>query len=91
MNIAAMLAKAALTFPDRPAISWGKEQWADYKALHRSAGIIGQALREDYGLEPGDRVAIAMPNRPEFLEAQFGIWYAGLVAVLVNSKLHVFV
>jgi len=88
MNIAAMLAKAALTFPDRPAISWGKEQWADYKALHRSAGIIGQALREDYGLEPGDRVAIAMPNRPEFLEAQFGIWYAGLVAVLVNSKLH---
>ena len=88
MNIAALLAKAALTFPHKPAISWGKEQWSDYADLHRSAGLIGQALREDYGLEPGDRVAIAMPNRPEFLQAQFGIWYAGLVAVLVNSKLH---
>jgi len=88
MNIAALLAKAAFTFPDRPAISWGKEQWSDYATLHRRAGEIGQALREDYGLEPGERVAIAMPNRPEFLEAQFGIWYAGLVAVLVNSKLH---
>ncbi len=88
MNIAALLAKAALTFPARPAISWGTQLWSDYGALHRAAGSIGRALREDYGLAPGDRVAIAMPNRPEFLEAQFGIWYAGMVAVLVNSKLH---
>ena len=35
-----------------------------------------------------DRVAIAMTNRPEFLEALFAIWHAGLVAVPMNAKLH---
>ena len=29
-----------------------------------------------------------MANRPDYLEALFGIWYAGLVAVPVNAKLH---
>src|ERR1700720_133661 len=38
--------------------------------------------------KPDDRVAIAMTNRPEFLEALFAIWHAGLVAVPMNAKLH---
>jgi acyl-CoA synthetase (AMP-forming)/AMP-acid ligase II len=29
-----------------------------------------------------------MGNRPEYLEAQFAIWHAGLVAVPVNARLH---
>ena len=29
-----------------------------------------------------------MTNRPEFLEALFAIWHAGLVAVPMNAKLH---
>ena len=33
-------------------------------------------------------MAIAMTNRPEFLEALFAIWHAGLVAVPMNAKLH---
>jgi long-chain acyl-CoA synthetase len=88
MNLAALLAKSALTFPDRPAVSWGDELWCDYAALHRTAGAIGRALRQDYGLEAGDRVVIAMSNRPEYFEVLFGIWYAGLVVVPANSKLH---
>ncbi len=37
---------------------------------------------------PQARVAIAMTNRPEFVEALFAIWHAGLVAVPMNAKLH---
>jgi acyl-CoA synthetase (AMP-forming)/AMP-acid ligase II len=33
-------------------------------------------------------VAIVMRNRPEYLEALFAIWHAGLVAVPVNARLH---
>ena len=88
MNIAALLAKAALSYPDRPAITWGTETWSDYAGFHRAAGSIGGALKWNYGLEAGDRVAITMSNRPEFLETLFGIWYAGLVAVPINTKLH---
>ena len=29
-----------------------------------------------------------MTNRPEFLEALFAVWHAGLVAVPMNAKLH---
>jgi acyl-CoA synthetase (AMP-forming)/AMP-acid ligase II len=29
-----------------------------------------------------------MRNRPEYLEARYGIWHAGLVAVPVNARLH---
>src|SRR4029077_12888133 len=37
---------------------------------------------------PGDRVAIVMRNRPEYLEALYAIWHAGLVAVPVHARLH---
>ena len=88
MNIGALLAKAAQTHPARPALVRGVEVTADYAAFHARAGAIGGGLRASFGLMPGARVGIAMKNRPEYLEALFGIWYAGLVAVPINAKLH---
>ena len=87
MNIAALLAKTARTLPERPAVSFGAEVTASYGDLHARAGAIAGALRT-HGLGPGERVAVVMANRPDYLEALFGIWYAGLVAVPVNAKLH---
>jgi acyl-CoA synthetase (AMP-forming)/AMP-acid ligase II len=29
-----------------------------------------------------------MENCPEYLEALYGIWFAGLIAVPINAKLH---
>jgi long-chain acyl-CoA synthetase len=40
------------------------------------------------GLRPGDRVAIISRNDPAYIEALFAIWWAGLLAVPVNAKLH---
>ena len=88
MNIAALLAKTARSLPERPAVSLGDAVTANYGTLHERAGAIAGALKAARGLEPGDRVAIVMTNRPDYLEALFGIWYAGLVAVPVNAKLH---
>ena len=59
--------------------------WGAFAA--RTAGVAA-GLRDDFGLAPGDRVAIVMRNRPEYLEALFAIWHAGLVAVPVNARLH---
>ncbi|MBB3665595.1 acyl-CoA synthetase (AMP-forming)/AMP-acid ligase II [Prauserella sediminis] len=36
------------------------------------------------GVGPGDVVAVQMPNRPELLEAYFGIWLAGATLVPVT-------
>ena len=35
----------------------GPKTWSDYAGFHRAAGSIGGALKRDYGLEAGDRVA----------------------------------
>ena len=88
MNIAALLTKTARTLPERPAVSLGDRVAVRYGTLHARAGAIAGALRRTHGLAPGERVAIVMANRPDYLEALFGIWYAGLVAVPVNAKLH---
>ena len=88
MNIAALLAKTARSLPERPAVSLGDEVTTNYGTLHGRAGAIAGALQQIHGLEPGERVAIVMANRTDYLEALFGIWYAGLVAVPVNAKLH---
>ncbi len=45
-------------------------------------------MREQFGLKPGDRVAIAAKNSRHYLELLYGIWHAGCAAVPANAKLH---
>ena len=88
MNIASLLENAARSFGDRPALCLGDAVHADYAGFRVRAAALGGALREALGLAPGDRVAIAMANRPAFYEAMWGAWYGGFCAVPMNAKLH---
>ena len=88
MNLAVWVERHGRLRPDAPALAEGERvhaSWAEFAA--RAAGAAS-GLRESFGLSPGDRVAIVMRNRPEYLEAQFAVWHAGLVAVPVNARLH---
>ncbi|SNT32603.1 Acyl-CoA synthetase (AMP-forming)/AMP-acid ligase II [Tardiphaga sp. OK246] len=88
MNIANLLSAAARSFADRPAISFGTELHANYgQFLHRVASLA-TTYRDKFGLQPGDRVALAMKNSPAYIEALYAIWHAGLCAVPINVKLH---
>lgn len=49
------------------------------------AAYLAQKLKEDYGLKPGDRVAIAMRNYPEFVLSFMAITAMGCVAVPLNA------
>jgi long-chain acyl-CoA synthetase len=88
VNIAYLLQKSASAAPDRPALAQGKVPLATYATFASRVVALARGLRQDYGLAAGDRVAIAMANTPEYLEAMFAIWHAGLVAVPINAKLH---
>lgn len=88
MNVAQLLARAAQVFPDNPALFRGAELVCDYRELARRAAAMARQLREIYGLQAGDRVALFMSNCPAYLETLYAIWYAGLVAVPINCKLH---
>ena len=88
MNPAVWVERHGRARPDDVAIANGEQvhaTWATFAA--RVAGVAA-GLRSDFGLASGSRVAIVMRNRPEYLEALFAIWHAGLVAVPVNARLH---
>ncbi|HLA19998.1 MAG TPA: AMP-binding protein, partial [Pseudolabrys sp.] len=53
----------------------------------RAARLAG-ALREQFGLKPGERVAIVAKNSHHYVELLYGIWHAGCAAVPANAKLH---
>ena len=88
MNPAIWVERHGRLRPDDPALADGERvhaTWAAFAA--RTAGAAG-GLRDVFGLSPGQRVAIVMRNRPEYIEAMFAIWHAGLVVVPVNARLH---
>jgi len=88
MNPAEWLVRAAKRTPNAPALLKGERLVADYATFAARAAAIGGALRDQYGVQPGDRVALFMKNRTEYLEVLYGIWFAGAVVVPINAKLH---
>ena len=87
MNLAHLLQRQALQAPERPALFEGAQLRATHGQWAQRAACLGAALRAR-GLQPGDRVLLFMRNHPRYLEFMFGCWWAGLVVVPVNNKLH---
>jgi long-chain acyl-CoA synthetase len=88
MNLAHLLVRSARVFPNAPALFRGPKLIADYRDLAGRSACIAGGLKDGARLKPGDRVALFMENSPEYLEVLYGIWFAGLIAVPINAKLH---
>src|ERR1700722_7127050 len=87
MNLALWLQRAGLSHGDRPALGYGTKVLRNYNETASRAARLAGALRQKFGLQPGERIAIAAKNSPEYVELMFGIWHAGLAAVPANAKL----
>ncbi len=85
MTIAALLEERAAERPGQAYLLWRDHQ-VTYGQLRDVADAVGRKLLS-LGLAPGDRVAIHLPNCPEFVHVFFGALRAGLVAVPLNSQL----
>ncbi|MQY28784.1 class I adenylate-forming enzyme family protein [Nocardia aurantia] len=57
-----------------------------YHEILDRAGRLAAALRDRYGIGPGDRVGIMMANRAEYPVTLFAVARLGAVAVLYNSR-----
>jgi acyl-CoA synthetase (AMP-forming)/AMP-acid ligase II len=88
VNLATWVERNGRRWPDRPALAVGDDVHADWATFAATTAAIASGLRDRFALQSGDRVAIVMRNRPEYLEALFAVWHAGLVAVPVNARLH---
>ena len=88
MNTALWLLRSGLSHPAMPAVASGPRVVMTYGELADRAARIAGSLRDKFKLQPGDRVAIAAKNSPDYLALLYGIWHAGCAAVPANAKLH---
>jgi long-chain acyl-CoA synthetase len=87
MSLVDLLIRQALLQSERTAVFSGTTPYASYgQWAARSAGLA-QRMRQA-GLAPGDSVLLFMRNHPRYLEVLWAAWWAGLVVVPVNAKLH---
>jgi long-chain acyl-CoA synthetase len=85
VNISDILAKACQDYGDKPAFSCGADTLG-FNALAARADAFARYLRGSAGLEPGDRLAIQLPNLLQYTIAIFGALKAGLVIVNANPQ-----
>lgn len=76
------LRQNAASSPRHPALLF-KGATIDYAELEKSSDRCAAGLIA-LGIDKGDRVAIALPNCPQFIIAELGIWKAGAIACPVN-------
>ncbi|MCW5550691.1 MAG: long-chain fatty acid--CoA ligase [Verrucomicrobiae bacterium] len=86
MNLALAFDTSARNRPDKPAMFWGETEFS-YATLRQQSLMVAQQLAVQFGVQPGDRVALWLKNRPEFIPALFGVLNTGAVVVPINNFL----
>ena len=84
MNLALMLEDATKKFAERTVlISDG--QRINYDLLNRRVNTIANLLRKN-SIRKGDKIALMLPNMPEFVYCYFAVIKLGAVAVALNPS-----
>ncbi len=85
MNISQNIERVARIFPHQTALLF-EEQTFTYAQLNAQANLVANSLHY-LGIGKGDRVALFLPNIPEFIFAYYGIQKLGAIAVSLNVML----
>src|SRR5215467_14008814 len=81
------LGRAARYFPERTALAANGTR-STFRELHDRVGRIAGALTK-HGFKAGDRLALLLPNEPDYIELVYACAWLGVVAVPVNTRLSV--
>ncbi|MFC2060413.1 class I adenylate-forming enzyme family protein [Chloroflexota bacterium] len=84
MNLRLMLEETARRYGKKTVIRFGKRRLS-YASLDEASNKVANGLLR-LGISKGERVAIMLPNIPEFAIIYFGIVKIGAIAVLVDTK-----
>jgi long-chain acyl-CoA synthetase len=85
LNLALLLRESAATYPQKTALAIGDTDLT-YEAVHLFAQRFAGGLAS-LSVEPGQHVALLLPNVPHFTIAYFGSHYAGTPVVPLNVLL----
>src|SRR6266705_3328227 len=84
-NLAVILSESAHAAPDKPVAVFDGGRLT-YRQLDQASDRVAANLASA-GIGPGDRVALQLPNIPQFLISYFGILKAGAAVVPLNVLL----
>jgi long-chain acyl-CoA synthetase len=84
-NLAIMLRESRNAHPDKPLCHIAGQTFS-YRQVDEISGRVATSLR-NLGVSRGDKVAVQLPNLPQFLFAYFGILKAGAAMVPLNPLL----
>jgi long-chain acyl-CoA synthetase len=76
------LSESSRNWPDRPALLF-KGSRISYRQLAEQSDSLAAALVA-IGVKHGDRVALCLPNCPQFMVAEFAAWKAGAIVCPFN-------
>jgi long-chain acyl-CoA synthetase len=85
MNIAHNVERGRRFFPNKTALIFEGKSFT-HKDVDEMANRVANAL-QGLGIERGDRVALFLPNIPEFIISYLGILKIGAIAVSLNVML----
>ena len=81
------LGRAARYFPERTAlVSHGTR--STFRELHDRVARLAGALTR-HGFKPGDRLAIVLPNEPEYIKLVYACAWLGVTTIPLNTRLAV--
>src|SRR5437773_3701776 len=81
------LGRAARYFPERTALASAGTR-STFRKLHERVARIATSLSR-HGFKVGDRLAILLPNEPEYIELVYACAWLGVIVVPLNTRLSV--
>ena len=75
----------AMQFGGKDMIVFGEDSFT-YAEGFAGAAALAKALREQFGVGKGTKVAVAMSNRPEWILSLIAVTSLGGIAALINSR-----
>src|SRR5947209_4747323 len=79
------LGRAFRFYPDRTALA-RDDRFLTFRELHaRVEGIAGTLASHGFGV--GDRLAVLLPNGPDYIELVYACSMLGVIAVPLNTRL----
>jgi acyl-CoA synthetase (AMP-forming)/AMP-acid ligase II len=80
------MGRAARYYPHQPALTLSNESRVTFTQLHDRVRRLAAALVAN-GLVASDRLALLLPNSPEYIELVYACSWLGVTAVPINARL----
>src|SRR5947199_886774 len=86
MDLSQLIERNAAFTPDKAAVVF-EEQTLSYATFHARIQLTACALKSEFGVSRGDRVAVLSLNRPEYLVLLYACARLGAMLVPLNWRL----